>query len=194
MAEVPREGWEYWSLMANFGYDRLPIVPDRWFELHTIKHLKQVCVTDEALKEASELNNLWMMDPIGKASRFPREEVLKIGCNYFTSSIAWLIGFAILEKPHTIGLYGVDLILKKEYEKERPCIEYLIGLAQGKGINISIAEGSPLFKAPLYCDPFAYELRLRHQDAQKKLRKARKEMNYYRGVSDVLKDLRYTKG
>lgn len=194
LEEVPREGWQYWSLMSNFGYARMPVQPDRWFELHTLKHLKQVGVREEELKVASELPNIWMMEPIGKAHRFPKEEVLKVGCNYFTSSIAWVIGLAILQKPHSIGLFGVDLILTKEYERERPCIEYLIGLAQGMGINIEIAEGSPLFKAPLYCDPLAYELRLRREDALKKLRKARKESDYYRGVCDILKDLRFTRG
>jgi hypothetical protein len=32
-----------------------------------------------------------------------------------------------------------------EYAAERPSVTYLIGLAQGKGIKVSIAPGSPLF-------------------------------------------------
>lgn len=193
LQEVPREGWEYWSLMSNYQYPALPVVPDRWFELHTIEHLRSVGVTEESIQAAGELDNLYMFDPVGKAKLFPKEKVLQLG-EYYTSSIAWLMGLAISEKPHTIGLFGVDLILKKEYEKERPCIEHWGGVARGMGIELEIAKSSPLFKGPLYCDPFAYELRLRHEDALKKKRKAKEEYHYYRGVADVLKDLRFTKG
>ena len=193
IAETPQEGWEYWSLMSNYDYDQLPIEPDRWFELHNVAHLQNLGVTEGALKVAGELDNLWMFDPIGKAELFPRKEVLKLG-SYFTSSIAWLMGLAILEQPQTIGLYGVDLILNKEYERERPCIEYWIGRAQDRGINVEISKISTLIKGPLYPDPFAYELQIRAKDDLAKLEKAEKDAQYYKGRCDLLRELRFTKG
>ncbi len=179
--------------MSNYDYEELPVTPDRWFELHEVKHLQNLGVTDGALKVAGELDNLWMFDTIGKAKPFPREEVLKLG-SYFTSSIAWLMGLAILEKPHSIGLWGVDLILTKEYERERPCIEYWIGRAQERGIDVEISTISTLIKGPLYPDPFAYELQLRQKDDEAKFKKAEKDMNIYKGRCDLLTELRYTKG
>jgi hypothetical protein len=46
-----------------------------------------------------------------------------------------------------IGLYGIDLASDTEYGDQRPNTDYLIGVAQGKGIAIHLAEGSALLKA-----------------------------------------------
>jgi len=170
-------------------------VPDRWFELHTPEHLKKVGVSQPEIDYLGTMENLYMMTPFGKAKQFPREEVLSIRENkYFTSSIAWVIGLAINEGVETIGLFGVDLFLTKEYQRERPCIENLLGFAQGKGINIVIPEVSPLMKGALYCDEFAYELQERAKDNEKSIEKAKHQLAYLEGERDCLEALRYTKG
>lgn len=179
--------------MSNYDYDLLPVKPDRWFELHQVDHLKSLGTVEKELKAAGELDNLWMFDPIGKAKLFPREQVLELG-SYFTSSIAWLMGLALLEEPQEIGLWGVDLVLNKEYERERPCIEHWIGRAQERGIDVHISKISTLIKAPLYPDPFAYELQLRQKDDNAKMKKAEQDFHFYRGRCDLLKEIRFTKG
>lgn len=196
LVATPMEGWEYWSLMSNFQSSALPVVPNRWFELHTITHLiNNAGVSQAEIDYLGTIENLYMQTPVGIAKQFPRNEVLAIRENqYFTSSIAWVIGLAILEKVETIGLFGVDLLLTKEYQRERPCIENLLGFAQGRGINIVIPDCSPLMKGALYCDEFAYELQVRAKENEKALEKAKKDMAYFEGERNCLESLRFTKG
>jgi hypothetical protein len=77
---------------------------------------------------------------------------------YFTSSIAFMLALAIYEgrdaqhRPISedavgwIGLYGIDLASDTEYAEQRPCAEYLIGLARGLGIEVVIADGAALLR------------------------------------------------
>lgn len=189
--------WEYWSLSSNIGNPKLRRIPDRWFELHTYHQLSKYDKhTDEEIAGIASKENMWMMFPLGSAKQFPRESVLNLrsGLQYYTSSIAWVLGLAILEKPHFIGLWGVDCFLKDEYLRQRPCIENLIGFAQGKGIHIQIPHTSPLCKGALYCDDFAFELQCRAADNETRLEKAKLEKAYYEGEKQCLDSLRYTKG
>ena len=49
------------------------------------------------------------------------------------------------ERADRIGLYGVHMMGSGQYAFERPSITYLVGLAQGRGIEVEIPLGSPLF-------------------------------------------------
>jgi hypothetical protein len=70
-----------------------------------------------------------------------------MGRDYFTSSFSYIIAAAILEEPAEIGVWGIHLHTNEEYEHQRPCAEYLLGIARGKGIKVTVAEGSALLKA-----------------------------------------------
>ena len=191
--DAPNTGWEKWSIMSNWQNTNLMVPVDKWFEFHSIAHLKKVGIRDEVLKELEGMENLWMLEPAYGAKRFPKEQVLKLG-NYFTSSIAWLVGLAILVKPETLGLFGCDLLLKEEYQRQRPCVEHLLGYARGIGINIVLPSSCPLLKGPLYCDDFAYELKVRSEAAGKELEDARSKIAYWQGVNDILQDIMIEKG
>ena len=43
---------------------------------------------------------------------------------------------------------GVDMAMETEYQHQRPCCEYLIGLARGTGIQVDVPETSSLLKSP----------------------------------------------
>jgi hypothetical protein len=72
------------------------------------------------------------------------------GSNYFTNSITWMIGLAIMEGFETIGVYGVDMMMAggegSEYGYQRPSCEWLIGWARGRGIEVVIPDESDLLK------------------------------------------------
>ena len=193
LQDAPIEGWETWSLMSNWKQPDLKAPVDKWFEFHSIAHLKKVGVVVDSIKPLQDIDNLWMLEPPEGIKRFPKEQVLKLG-DYFTSSIAWLIGLAIQTKPDTIGLFGCDLIQKYEYQKQRPCVEYLLGYARALGINIIIPDRSPLLKGPLYCDDFAHDLKVRNEAAAKELDDAKTSVAYWRGVNDILQDISIEKG
>lgn len=91
---------------------------------------------------------------------FPFDEIIEhVGREYFSSAIGWQLGLALLlnEKygaPNHISLYGIDLRGVSEYEYQRPNAEWLIGIAQGRGIEIEIPKESALLnqdnRSPLY--------------------------------------------
>lgn len=60
--------------------------------------------------------------------------------DYFTCSIAYMIAYAIYKGATEIEMYGVALLKEKEYAWERPCIEFWIGYAMGKGIKVAVHE------------------------------------------------------
>lgn len=61
--------------------------------------------------------------------------------DWYNSSPAYMIALALHEGATTIGLYGIDVLDDSEFTLERPCLEYLIGLAVGRGVEVVIPEG-----------------------------------------------------
>ena len=85
--------------------------------------------------------------------RYPYEEVVAtIGSNYFaTNSFGYMIALAIHERFEEIKLYGAAFGPKDISDAyARPCIEFLLGLAQGRGIRVWVPEGSALLKGDIY--------------------------------------------
>lgn len=67
---------------------------------------------------------------------------------YFTSSIAWMMAVALeCDNLTDIYLCGVDLLQSEEYQVQRPCVEYFIGKARERGIEVHIQSTSTLLKS-----------------------------------------------
>jgi hypothetical protein len=47
---------------------------------------------------------------------------------------------------HTIGLFGIDLVVEEEYFHQKPCAEFWCGIAVGRGIEVYIPPQSALCK------------------------------------------------
>jgi hypothetical protein len=87
------------------------------------------------------------------AKKFPLKEILdKYKVNegfdnarsYMSSSIPYMICMAIEAGYEEIHMYGIHLLMEEEYFFQRPCVEYYLGLAQGKGIKVFIADGADI--------------------------------------------------
>ena len=74
----------------------------------------------------------------------------KHGFDYFTSSFSYLMALAIDEKYDKIYLYGINLTAIDEYIHQKAGLEYLIGYAQAKGIEVINPDASGLLNAPHY--------------------------------------------
>lgn len=71
-----------------------------------------------------------------------------VGSTYLTSSSAYMVAYAILQGAKHIELYGVDMAVDDhEYFWQRPCMEFWVGFAKGRGIEVVIPEASPLCKS-----------------------------------------------
>ena len=136
--------WETWGFAQDEdGYPYL----DRVFEMHPLDFIRGVRRPgfEDRLREFDI--PLYMKEAyseIPNATAYPIEDVIAVIGDYFNSSIAYMLGLAILEKVDRIGVWGVDMAGDDEFGYQRPNTEYLIGFARGRGIDIYIPEESAL--------------------------------------------------
>jgi hypothetical protein len=135
--------WQKWGLandVANFARF------DAHFEIHDMKLLEGHYGgrLDDYLERLEECDNLYMQDRyLPNAIRYPFGLVEP----YLQSSVAHMFALA-MTMADAISLYGVDMKAEGEYAYQKPNMEYLIGLARGRGIEVLIHESSPLCKNP----------------------------------------------
>jgi len=142
------DDWEIWTLGA--GVENCKRIT-KLFELHTQVVLEEAHSWTGLLPHMkAKGKDLILGHPnpeVPDATPFPKDELIKKYGSYFTSSIAWMIGYAILQEPAAIGLWGIDMMGPEEYQNQRPCCEYLLGIARGMNIPVIIANESPLLRS-----------------------------------------------
>ena len=129
----------------------------RWFQIHP-KEEWEANNAKELADYRAFLNGLSVpvyMDAVHSeyrnSVRYPLEEVIKdLGYDYFTSSIAYLIALAIFERFEDLHLFGIEMVFGTEYVHERPCVEFWLGVAHARGIELRMPEGTTLLRGPLY--------------------------------------------
>lgn len=105
---------------------------------------------------------------------YPLGRMMSMAGDYFTSTVAFMVALAIeqidqhvmaqlitetfpdhvsalarqtaLYGQHTIGLFGIDLVVEEEYFHQKPCAEFWVGIAVGRGIEVFIPPQSALCK------------------------------------------------
>lgn len=102
--------------------------------------------------------------------------------DYFTSSFAFMFGLSVLMGYKRIELYGFEMGAQTEYAYQRAGAEYLIGLAQGKGVEVYIPKQSTLLQGPMYAykhmkQGYRQNLEMRGQFLTKQLDEERSRMN-----------------
>ena len=83
---------------------------------------------------------------------YPLDEIKKdLKTDYFANTFCYMIAYALWKGYEMIRLYGVDMATGKEQSTERPCMEYWVGFARGRGATVVISPGSRVCaKTPLY--------------------------------------------
>ncbi len=69
---------------------------------------------------------------------------------YARSSVAYMVWYASYIGATEIEIFGIYLAFETEYYEQRPSIEYWIGYARGKGIEVTINEPTTICKGWLY--------------------------------------------
>ena len=135
--------WELWGLpWDDFGWARF----NRTFEMHDERllkseHSKRCSDYEQRLKECRPYTQ----------KNYPFDAVAKsIGQAYWNSSIAYAMAMAIHEGADEIGIWGVHMEGTDEYGYQKANMEYLIGVARGKGIKVYIPKESSLCKFQPY--------------------------------------------
>jgi hypothetical protein len=123
----------------------LPYRHCAWFEMHDRSLWERRGADYLALLRDSDVPiYMQRQEPDIPMSRaYPLGPVSKLTGDYFNSSIAYMLGLAILER-RDVMIYGVDNHTEDEWAYERPCNEYLIGVARGRGLKVWIHPESSL--------------------------------------------------
>lgn len=128
----------------------IPIVlTEEWNGEHLVTKTHRPHDYWEILKKISEDSSktLFMQEAYwGGVLQYPFEKVIANTRDYFISSITYMLSHAISLNPTHLGLYGIDLMPDEEWSYQRACVEYLLGVAEGRGIKVTIPEGSALLK------------------------------------------------
>ncbi len=136
--------WEKWGLALDPDIYAL----DRVFEIHDIRLLRTYPNWDQYLERINSVDSVYVQEAVAEIPNgipYPLEEVSKT-TDYLCSSIAYCMALAIHEGAEEIGLWGVDMRAWEEYGYQKANMEYLIGLARGKGIKVYVPDQSPLLK------------------------------------------------
>ena len=81
---------------------------------------------------------------------FPLEDVINnLGHDYFNSTAAYAVAYAIHIGVKRISLFGCDYTYPNAHdaEKGRACVEFWLGVARARGIHLTIAKTSSLMDA-----------------------------------------------
>ena len=139
-----------WWMLNEISQPRF----DRHFELHprAVQNDRELawlstCPTPCYVLDLDEWDGM-----IPQAVRYPLERVLAAtgGRRYFTSTFAFQVALAITEGAAEIGVWGVDLDLGtlRERTAEKACLEYWLGMAEGRGIRVTLPPGATLLTRP----------------------------------------------
>lgn len=114
-----------------------------WFELHPAR--VQNAADMRALRMLQvpcyvlDLEE-WESGAISHPVRYPIQRVLAAGLrDYFACTFAYQIALAITDGFEEIGLWGVELFRGSPRERliERACVEYWLGVAEGRGLRVT---------------------------------------------------------
>jgi len=164
--------WEIWCL--NQLYRHIPRA-DREFDIHAEWEKGNVAGTDHPRWLRQFPGPIYMVDPpadVPTGVRYPIERMIAKFGDYFTSTVAAMLALAIDEidqavmrrfaaMPQTdnpvwalrqlygeycVGIFGIDLVVGTEYFHQKACVEYYIGQACGRGIEVALPPETALCK------------------------------------------------
>lgn len=152
--------WDIWVCSAG---NRGGVVPriSAWFELHSVIDLKgqenRSWVPEYFAWLKTQAFPVYMQEPndlLPQALTFPHRAILKKfgrrGRINLTSSIAWMMAFAILKGATEIGIFGVDMAATEEHYggQKSGCQNWIVTAEEDYGIKIHIPQESCLSTFP----------------------------------------------
>ena len=174
---IPVDDPSWLMVGLNQLYRHLP----RWDVMFDVHHDWRACLegTDHEAWLRSCGIPVVMLDvepSVPTSVRFPMERVLASGLDYLTSTVAYMLAWAVdhidrevgagpltLQSTmpsiagaraamanaygqYTIGMFGIDLTADTEFDVQRPCVEFWLGRAAARGIGIAIPPESALLR------------------------------------------------
>src|SRR5512139_336816 len=197
--------WKIWGCSpGNQG-----ILPrcDAWFEIHgNLLWPEHKHYGEPYLNWLKSLTiPVYMQDNslVPNAHKFPKDELVKeFGQDFFTSSFAWMMAFAIYSGAKELSLYGIDMASRDEYILQRPGFYYFRQMARLRGCKVSAPNESDIMMPPGlygYSDVkplgrkiLAREVEIRQRIAAEEQEVNRRQQNIFY-LKGALEDLDYFK-
>ena len=165
----PTEDVEIWGLNEAHAFSWFKRA-DRWFQIHDSDSWKRYIAKRDVRGHYDWLRrNPWdipiymqyQQDIIPRSVGYPLHDVVENifpkfwrGDNnkvkYFTSTFAYYMGIAILEKFERIEIYGFEMADDIEYVKQKACAEFWIGVAMGRDIEVYTPPNCQILSSTLY--------------------------------------------
>lgn len=149
-ADPPFEdpNWEVWGFLFDPEYWwRF----DRVFEMHDPAMFPDYA-PENYIERFSDANGL-----VYHQDAYPLGEVVRtIGADYFVCSLSYALALAIHMRATSIDLIGFEAL--DEYADQRCNSEYLIGLARGRGIDVTWPQSASFltYEHPDFPDRYGY--------------------------------------
>ena len=168
LAPYDDEAVEIWCLNESHAFSWMKRAT-RWFQIHNSESWKQYIAKREVRGHFNWMKKnpldipIYMQheqEIIPKSVAYPLHDVVdevfhnfKRGedeVKYFTSTFAYMVGIAVLEKFERIEIYGFEMADDVEYVKQKACAEFWIGIAMGKGIEVYTPPSNQILWSALY--------------------------------------------
>ena len=150
LAPFADDTWEIWTLSPMRGCEGFTDLPryDRFYELHELDLMeREVDGLTEWITKAKEAepDRYWLADDL------PVDAIVeRFGHDYFTQTVAFMAAHAIYEGVDELSVFGCDFAHDSEYQWQRPCMEFWLGVAVGLGVQVY---------APPQCDLIKHQAR-----------------------------------
>lgn len=160
VAPFGEEGWEFWGLNDPMDHPGIPArhAFTRWFQIHPPRYLAKHYPKglDDLAEHWGESRGIRLyMDThypeYPDSIPYPKAEVeaLTDHGGFHASSFDWMVALAILEGFEEIHLYGSSFftfpVMNSEPITALACLQYWLGVAEGRGIKVSVFGGGHLF-------------------------------------------------
>jgi hypothetical protein len=197
--------WEIWACSPmNYNAPRV----DAWFELHNIDR-KVVAGNEPYIHAIQNHPRVYVAHPDPRLPNgvvYPKDEVYRFFGNpqfmdsFMQSQVSYMLALAIMQKPETIGLWGIDMAAEEEYATQRPGCHFFFIEAERRGIEIVAPPQSDILEplppygykefSPMYWRNKARKIELNQaiQEASQRIQQAQRELDIKSGA---LSDLKY---
>jgi hypothetical protein len=138
------EGYEVWCVSTIFTkLQSTGVEPTKIFQLHR-KELFESWIG----QEQARVKLIRYDADFPQARRLPTEALVSMFGERFSSTVAWMLGLAIMNEYRDIRIHGVHMSHNSDYAKQRDNFFYLCGFAKGWGAKVSIDPDASIFSAP----------------------------------------------
>lgn len=138
--DLDKEAW-------GLPWDPLCHRYDVWFEMHdrSLWERRGPQYLEQLQESVVPIYMQKVEDDIPMSRGFPLLEMVGAFGDYFNSSIAYMLSMAIAAGKD-IEVWGVDNHTDEEWFFERPCNEYYLGIARGRGLRVKVHKDSSLLR------------------------------------------------